>query len=128
MLIDVTVVLKDVKGEPFYEMKKYPNPKYIGTQETPDEPLEHARKNDVTLRSVCVSVLDSIIKEDQGLSGQKKRDMGTLAQLINDKDNVDFKSEEITLLKKRIGQICSPVLIDKAWNILDPKSEDENEA
>jgi len=120
MKVDVTHVLKSLKGKPLTELERYDNPNFVSTEETPNEQAQHTRKKEVTLRDVCVNMFAIAIDSDKGASGVEKNKWFVLSLKIYEQDKPEFSPEEIVLLKKRIGKIYPSIVVGRAYELLDP--------
>ena len=100
-MINVTQEIRDFTGEIIT----------LGTKEN-ERPL--------TLRLVCTQALTALRQQDQGLSGEEKFKRGILAEQIYMNDEVELKAEDISLLKKLIGETFNALVILRTWRILDP--------
>lgn len=79
----------------------------------------NANSDDATLGSVSINALLSLTDEDRKLDALKKFEMGKLAKRIYDGKEIDLKAEEITLIKKRIGMMYPPLVVFRAYELLD---------
>lgn len=79
---------------------------------------------EMTLREVAISALVSTLAEPGGhaevLQPMEKVGNARLAQTIHGADTVDLTAEQVALLKSRIGRAYAPVVVMRAWDILDP--------
>ncbi len=77
------------------------------------------------LRAVVIEVLLANLPGP----AEEKLENFNLAEKINKNEakEMDFTSEEITSLKKRIGQAVGPVIMKRCWDILDPRAEEPDE-
>jgi hypothetical protein len=78
----------------------------------------------VTLRSLSINALLAPLADASGrpeqLPGTEKVRLATLAQAIHTSaEKLDFKAEDITLLKERIGRAYSPLIVMQAWKLLE---------
>ena len=101
MKVDFSTKLKDFGGKPI--------PKSPTDQEA------------ITLGEIAVNSLLSMTDADQKMPALEKFKLGKLAERIYGKKEVDLKSEDITLLKKRIGAIYATIVVFRAFEILDPE-------
>lgn len=89
---------------------------------------EEVKVNDeiLTLRRTCVNALLTQTEDDKRLTGEDKFKLAELARAIHGSETIDLKSEDIVLLKKRIGKIYLPLMILQAYEMLEKKNEDED--
>ncbi len=123
MQIDVTEVLKDMRGDEIRLLEDYENTKFVNSQDTPNEPPFHKRKTPVSIRKCCVDSLLATTDKDGNLNGEEKIKRFRLAERIQENDSVELNAEEITLLKQRISTIYGIVVVGKAYELLDPKAD-----
>jgi hypothetical protein len=72
-----------------------------------------------TLGSAAVRALVIPYDDERTLSPEDKFKRGELAARIHAATSLSLKSEEITLLKKLIGKAYSPLIVFRAWPLLD---------
>ena len=76
----------------------------------------------LTLRKVCVDSLTMTVTGDEKLAGEKKFEMGMLAQkLATAAEDVELKAEEVVELKHRTGLVYSPAIVFYVWQRLEGK-------
>ena len=84
--------------------------------------------NTLTLGTVCINSLLVTLMTGHGpeqLDGTAKVTHATLAQTIHTAEAaVDLKAEDIALLKDRVGRACIPIVVMRAWALLDPPGGD----
>lgn len=78
--------------------------------------------NELTLRTVAVNALSAEHADERGLSGEDKVKRAALALRIHQQDDVELTAEEIALLKRLVARISPPLVVLRAWAILDPAS------
>ncbi len=62
-----------------------------------------------------------------GLSGEEKVRRAALAQRIyTSKEPLALKVEDVALIKKLVGKAYAPLVVMRAWSILDPDSVKES--
>lgn len=125
MNIDMTQVLTALNGEKLEELERYDNPEFVSTEETPKEAPQHTRKRPLTLRNVCLGALTNQIDSDRKCSGIEKNKQFLLSLRIQQEDTVDLTAEQITLLKDRIGKMCSVLVVGRSYEILDPVAKNK---
>lgn len=121
----MTTPILTLTGKPLQEKEQYDNPKYINNEETPKEQPTLVRDKIITLRDVCIGSLFGQIDSDKGVSGVQKNKWFCLAINLQTNDKPDLKSEDITLLKNRIGKLYSILIIGRSFEILDPDDQIE---
>ena len=123
MQIKVNVQLTKLDGTPMTTVENYDNENFVSTEETPKENPYCQKRVDITLQAICVNVLLASTQKDANISGAEKLERFNLASKIQANDSVDLTAEEITLVKKRIGEISVPLVIGKAYELLEQKTE-----
>jgi hypothetical protein len=83
----------------------------------------------LTLQTVCVNAL---LSEDPAkkVSGVDKKKRGDLADRIyaqEDKEGVSVDIKELSLLKDLIGEVYPPIIVKRAWDLLDPPDDENDE-
>jgi len=126
MKVKINSILKNVKGQPLNGKKEccvidkdgnfiktQTGDYFIKTIEVPEEKL--------TLKDICLNVLMSLDK-DEKTDGEEKYKRFKLGMLIGDsKEYVELDAEEITKIKKLIGNLYSPLILGQCYDILENK-------
>ena len=100
MKIDFDTILRDLRGEPIKD----------GT-------------GDFTLGMASCTALLSSYQDEQGLDPKDKVRRYKLATKVSDGGEVDLSVEEISDLKKLIGKAFPPLIVGRAYEILDPEPD-----
>ncbi len=101
MKININETIKNIKGEA------------IKDGET-KEPL--------TLKTICTNALMGTYEEEKKVSGAEKAKRFQLAMKIQSSNGeAVLQSEEISLVKELIGRGYPPLVVGRAYEILDPK-------
>lgn len=75
-----------------------------------------------TLGTVCFSAVVAVIPADQNSDITQKIALYNLAQILAKGGEVDLTSEDIVLLKDRVGKVISNVIaIGRVFELLEPK-------
>jgi hypothetical protein len=72
-----------------------------------------------TLGGAAVRALVISYEDERNLSPEEKFKRGELATRIHGATSLSLKSEDITLLKKLIGKAYGPLIVFRAWPLLD---------
>lgn len=82
-----------------------------------DEPIKDGGE-DLTLGTVCTAaLLNADFRESDA---KEKFSRGSLALKISDTEGpINLKAEEITLLKELVGKVWNPLIIARAFPMLD---------
>jgi len=76
-----------------------------------------------TVRSVTVNALQALFADEQNLAGGEKVHRALLAQRIYDaKEPLALKVEDVALIKKLVGKAYGPLVVMRAWAVLDPQA------
>jgi len=118
MLINFTQNLLDVDGNPVPEL-------FERIQE--DGSTKRERRN-LTLRSVAVAALNANFQDEAQQKNHVelskiKFERGELAFKIYNNDTLDLESEQISEIKKLVGRIFSPVIVWRAYKMLEGKTQ-----
>lgn len=103
--IDFSAVLTDPSGKP------------IPVPPTGDG---QAPAGNFTLGAAASAALFGNYPDEQNLSGQKKYERGALAMKIKDGGKVVLSPAEVQLIEDMIGKAYSPLVVMRAWPLLDP--------
>ena len=82
----------------------------------------------LTLRLVCTQALTMLRQQDQGLSGEERFKRGLLAEQIYTNDEIELKAEDISLLKKLIGEMFNSIIVLRTWRMLDPATKQDDKS
>lgn len=102
MKIDFSKVLLDLKGEPLMEGAP-PNEKPI------------------TLSSILCTALLAQYPDEQSLSGKEKAKRFQIALKIVDGGEQDVSVDDVAEMKKLIGKGFGPLIVGRAYEMLDPQ-------
>lgn len=95
MKVDLRYVFLDNKKEPFREKDAF-----------------------VTLHEVCTTALMANSKEE--INGESKYKAYCIYKKLELKE-IELTAEEISVIKKRVGEFYSPIIVGQAWDILEGK-------
>lgn len=76
----------------------------------------------VTLGRVAVNAVLQNYPDEAGLAGDVKVKRFMLAMKVVDAGEVELTAEEVTALKERIAKAYGPLVVGRAWALLDPAS------
>jgi len=115
--IDFQTALTELNGEPMMVSER----------------MGDAAVKPYLLRDVAISVLVNQLVDQMGkpeqLSAEEKVRHAVLAQAIYQAASpIELKIEDVALLKKRIGRGAPPIVVMRAWDILDPPAQGSTEA
>ena len=87
--------------------------------ENPESKLKE--KEPLTMRIVCTNSLLTPTQDDKNIDGNEKAKRFELAMRIYTEDEIDLNVDELKLLKDLIGRLYTPLVVGRAYQILDPK-------
>jgi hypothetical protein len=82
-------------------------------KQSPDGP-------DALLSSVAVQALFAVLPGDDKLAPQKKADIGALGLKLHSGGEQELTVENIALIKERVARMFAPLVVTRAWALLDP--------
>lgn len=98
MIIDLTQQILDLSGQPMRDEN--------------DEPA--------ILKNIVKTALMSTIKGDENASADEKINRTILAKDAYTSEQVDWKSEDVTLIKKRINSLyANPLVVSEAYRLIE---------
>jgi hypothetical protein len=107
---DFSANILDLNGQPFADDFKCP------ADATGKRPCQDY----ATLGVIATRALLATLPDEQNLSGEEKFKRFALAMKIKDGGNVALNAEDIALLKKLVGKVYSPLIVGRAFPLLDP--------
>lgn len=72
-----------------------------------------------TLRIAACNALSAVFDDEPQLSGEEKARRGLTAMRVYSNPDVDLSVEDIAIIKKLIGKAYAPLIVAKAWGILE---------
>lgn len=112
MLLNVDTVLLDLKGKPI---------------KTPVEGSNPVEFEDFTLGAAIIGAMLNQTEADRGADGKTKLAQYRIAQAVSAGGEVEFATEELAEIKKRIGTGYSPLIVGIIFDIIDPPKKKEVE-
>jgi hypothetical protein len=79
----------------------------------------------ITLGTISAEALLNLVPQD---SGEQRAKDGWLAERIFSAGAIDIGLEDAARIKKRIGDTMPPLIVGRAWALLDPKPAVEKAA
>jgi len=76
---------------------------------------------DATLGLVAVEALCAVYQDEKDLTGEEKVKRATLAEVAYQGNGVDVSVEDIALIKRLIGKAYGPLVVKKAYDIIEGK-------
>lgn len=104
MKIDMTKAIKNLEGD---------------NLNNPESKLKE--KEPLMMRIVCVNSLLTQTQDDKNIDGNEKAKRFELAMRIYTEKEIDLNVDELKLIKDLIGKIYPPLVVGRAYQILDPK-------
>ena len=86
------------------------------------KPIEDGspEKGAFTLGQAAIRALTSPYPDEQNLAAEEKFKRAELAERIYKNPNLTLTAEETALVKKLIGKAYAPIIVLRAWPMLDP--------
>lgn len=109
MAIDFTKALHDLDGKPMRdEIAMAANGEtHIG----------------LTLGRAAAHALSASFEDERNLPGEQKFERGLLACKVRDDVAAELKSEQVALIKKVIAKLYGPLVVYRAYPLLDPQEK-----
>jgi hypothetical protein len=76
---------------------------------------------DATLGLIAVEALCAAYPDEQNLTGEEKYKRAVLAEMAYKCNGEDVSVEDVTLIKKLIGKAYAPLVVKKAYDIIEGK-------
>jgi len=111
--IDFNAIMMDEADQPILDCPNDAQGCVPGT-----EAWAKARK--VTLGMIVSKALFASYPDEQQLPADEKWNRAALAMRVRDGKDVKLTVEEIALIKKLVGKAYSPLLVYRAFTLLDP--------
>lgn len=73
-----------------------------------------------TLGVAAAQALFGVYQDETTISGQKKFERGVLAMKVKDGGHVTLSPEDLATIKELIGKAYTPLVVTRAWPLLDP--------
>jgi hypothetical protein len=73
----------------------------------------------LTLESACFQALSGMIEEDKHSSAEQKLKLYRLSHKVAKGGVVDFTTEELALVKERIGKVYGALVVGASYELLD---------
>jgi len=88
-------------------------------------PFSKDIREPISLGLVCTTALNAMDQKNPP-TPQDRYKRGKLAEKIATNDTLDLSVDELKMLKDLIGAVWGPVVVMRAWDILDPPSVEES--
>lgn len=85
-----------------------------------EKPMNDEKGDPVTLATVTVQALLATLRGDEAMAGTAKAECGHLGMRLFPGGEQDLKAEQVTMIKERIGRAFTPLIVARAWALLDP--------
>lgn len=113
-LIDFTQPILNLRGESFEERQQL---------DADGAPISGTGTG-ITLGTVCARALSGIFKDEENLQAEKKLQRGQLAlKIFVIQEPIGLKAEEVALIKRLVARMYNPIIIARAFPMLDPGEE-----
>lgn len=115
MQIDFNQKIMNAKGDG-------PLPKFVLCANCQRSFPESQKDNEFTLGDVAS---DALFTPEQGVVGEEAAKRGALAiEIVRSKEPLNLTVEQVALIKKRIGETKTPLVITQAWGMLEGNREE----
>jgi hypothetical protein len=89
-----------------------------------NQPVIDADKSTLTLATVSIRALGQMFDDERGLAGDEKLKRGFIAfKIAEAKAPLLLSPDEVTKIKQCVGKAWSPLVVARAWPMLDPTIE-----
>lgn len=112
LAIDFSKVFVDDEGAPMKVCVELKQPQ--------TNPPDCVRTVELTLARAARTALYQSFPDEQNLGGEEKDKRGEIARGITPTE-MKLKVDELALVKRLIGKMYSPLVVNQAWRELDPK-------
>lgn len=82
---------------------------------------DKGEEKDWLLSNVVTNALTVALPGDDKLEAPEKLRMGILAQEVYGKAEIAVSPEDVTLIRERVGKAYGPLVVMKAYELLDSK-------
>lgn len=76
-------------------------------------------EKEATLKDVTIEALMGLLEEEKGISGEEKFKRYELAMKIKGGGIVDISVDDVSLIKRLIGKMFTPLVVGQAWEMLE---------
>jgi len=76
----------------------------------------------LTLSKIATTALLTPFQDEQNVSGEEKVRRFLLATKVREATDVQLTTEEVALIKKLIAKAYAPLIVGRAYQLLDPAS------
>lgn len=84
-----------------------------------DNPVPKEKGIPLLLKDVAITALNGNYADEQSLSGEEKFKRFDLAMKVNKGGEQDYTPEEIVLIKRIIGKAYGPLIVGRAFEVLN---------
>jgi hypothetical protein len=102
--VDFSAILTDADGAPIADCAT----------------ADCAGKPSLTLGKLAMRVLTASFEDEKNLTGEDKFKRGELAMRVYKGGTVSLAAEEVALLKRLVAKGYGPLIVLRAWPLLDP--------
>lgn len=75
-----------------------------------------------TLRTVLLGACLNTLRADELMDAKQKVELYLLSKKIAGRGDVELTTEEVVLLKERVGKAYNPLVVGRVYEVLDPAS------
>lgn len=73
-----------------------------------------------TLRTVLLGACLNTLRADELMDAQQKVKLYLLSKKISEKGDAELTTDDVVLLKERVGKAYNPLVVGRVYEILDP--------
>ena len=117
--IDTSVVITDELGKPAQDPVFATQ---VVDEKTGQARMDCAKCPTLTLGSAISHALLGSYQDERNLSGEQKQARGDLAKKARSSKSISLTSEEVTVVKKCLGEMYGPLVVSQAIPLIDPAS------
>lgn len=110
MKLNVNEVIKDMDGKAIETPKAIKDGKVVEVEK-------------LTVKKILMEALLQTAEQDRNMDGVVKFERYLLAQKINSGGIVELTVEQAATIKKRVGEICTPLVVGYIWNRMETKDK-----
>ena len=79
------------------------------------------KEREVSLSVVCTNALLMPFPDERNIDGAEKVKRFTLAMKVTDAKKLHLEAEEVAKIKDLVGKAFPPLIVGRAYELLDPK-------
>jgi hypothetical protein len=84
-----------------------------------EQPLKNGEDGPLTLGGVTCTTMIGVLPEDQNIAPEEKVKMFRLAQLATKGGEQEVKTEDLAMLKKRVGKMFGALVVGRVFDLIE---------